>query len=98
MIGVLEAWKENLLMEQRVELIREWKEGENITALAEAYGVSRKTVYKWIARQSEEGRAGLEAHSCAPHNSPQQWGQEMIQRVRLAAVKFARHQAIRSVP
>jgi hypothetical protein len=32
-------WKENLLIEQRVELIREWKEGENITALAEAYGV-----------------------------------------------------------
>ena len=74
-------WKENLPMEQRVELIREWKEGENITALAEAYGVSRKTVYKWIARQSEEGTAGLEARSCAPHNSPQQWDQEMIQRV-----------------
>ena len=44
-------WKENLPMEQRVELIREWKEGENITALVEAYGVSRKTVYQWIARQ-----------------------------------------------
>lgn len=74
-------WKENLPMEQRVELVREWKEGENITALAEAYGVSRKTVYKWIARQSEEGTAGLEARSCAPHNSPQQWDEEMIQRV-----------------
>ena len=70
-------WKENLPMEQRVELIREWKEGENITALAEAYGVSRKTVYKWIARQSEEGTAGLEARSCAPHNNPQQWDEEM---------------------
>ncbi len=69
-------WKENLPMEQRVELIREWKEGENITALAEAYGVSRKTVYQWIARQTEEGTASLEARSCAPHKIPQQWDGE----------------------
>ena len=74
-------WQDHVPIEQRVELIREWKEGENITALAEAYGVSRKTVYKWIARQTEEGTAGLSARSCAPHHSPQQWDEEMIQRV-----------------
>lgn len=36
--------KEKLSMEQRVELIRKWKKGENITALAEACDVPRKTV------------------------------------------------------
>ena len=46
-------------MERRVELIREWKQGESITALAEAYGVARKTVYKWIERHASEGTAGL---------------------------------------
>lgn len=74
-------WEENIPMEQRVELIREWKQGENITALTGAYGVPRKMVYKWIARQSEEGTASLEARSCAPNNSQQRWDEEMIQRV-----------------
>src|ERR1035438_152974 len=31
-------WKEDGPMELRAELIREWKEGESVTALAEAYG------------------------------------------------------------
>jgi transposase InsO family protein len=34
--------------------------------LAERYGVSRKTAYKWIARYLSEGPAGLEARSSAP--------------------------------
>ena len=33
-------WKEVGPMEQRVEAVREWKDGESITALSEVYGVS----------------------------------------------------------
>ena len=55
-------------MERRVELIREWKDGESIVALAESYGVSRKTIYKWIDRQAAEGTAGLEDRSRAPQH------------------------------
>ena len=44
-------WKETCAMDQRVRLIGDWLEREfSITDLSELYGVSRPTVYKWIAR------------------------------------------------
>jgi transposase len=33
-------------MDLRVKLIQEYEDGESISALAEVYGVSRKTIYK----------------------------------------------------
>ena len=68
-------------MEQRVELIRQWKDGESIVCLADSYGVSRKTIYKWIGRYATEGMAGLEDRSRAPHRCPQQLSEETIARV-----------------
>lgn len=68
-------------MELRVELIREWKEGESITALAEAYGVARKTIYKWIERYASAGPAGLQDRSRAPHTSPQRLSADMIAHI-----------------
>jgi len=53
-------------MELRAELIREWKEGESVTALAEAYGVSRKTIYKWLGRHESEGTAGWQIAAARP--------------------------------
>ena len=44
-------------MEQRMAVIREWREGESIAFLADAHEVSRKTIYKWIGRYDEEGSA-----------------------------------------
>ena len=35
-------------MDLRVQLIEDYNEGESIAALAEVYGVARKTVYKWL--------------------------------------------------
>jgi putative transposase len=74
-------WKDDGPMEQRVELISQWKEGESIVSLADSYGVSRKTIYKWIERHAAEGAAGLEDRSRAPHRSPQQLSEETIRRV-----------------
>ena len=68
-------------MEQRIELIRLHNEGESIVSLAETYGVSRKTIYKWIERHAAEGAAGLEDRSRAPHSSPQQLSEETIARI-----------------
>jgi putative transposase len=68
-------------MERRVELIRQWKDGESIVSLAESYGVSRKTIYKWIDRHAAEGVAGLQDRSRAPHTSPQQLTAETIARI-----------------
>lgn len=48
-------------MEKRVEMLREdfviqaLKENQNITALCEEFGISRKTGYKWIKRYREDG-------------------------------------------
>jgi transposase InsO family protein len=68
-------------MERRVELIREWNDGESIVSLADSYGVSRKTIYKWIERHAAEGTAGLEDRSRAPHSSPQKLSEATIARV-----------------
>ena len=75
-------------MEQRIELIREWKQGESIAALGELYGVSRKTVYKWIERDAEEGSAGLTDRSRAPHTNPQRLSEEMVSSIVQARHKW----------
>jgi transposase-like protein len=53
-------------MDLRVQLIQDYNEGENIAALAGIYQVSRKTVYKWLARHDAEGAAGLADRSRVP--------------------------------
>jgi len=45
-------------MDQRVRLIQEEEQGESVVALSEHYGVSRKTLYKWLARDEEHDTAG----------------------------------------
>jgi putative transposase len=75
-------------MERRVELIREWNDGESIVSLAESYRVSRKTIYKWIDRHAAEGTAGLEDRSRAPHSSPQRLSEETIARVIAARQRW----------
>jgi transposase InsO family protein len=54
-----------LLVVQRVEL-----EGWTAAHAAEAAGVSRATVYKWLRRFREEGPAGLEDRSSSPRRCP----------------------------
>jgi Helix-turn-helix domain len=60
-------WKENRTMDLRVQLIQDYENGENISALAEVYEVSRKTIYKCLARHAGEGMAGLADRSRTPH-------------------------------
>ena len=52
--------------------------GESISALAESYGVSRKTIYKWLERHEEEGADGLTDRSRAPHHCPGKVSEETI--------------------
>jgi len=75
-------------MELRVELIRQWQQGESITVLAEVYGVARKTVYKWIERHSQEGMKGLSDRSRVPHSSPQKLTPEMVEHILEARLKW----------
>jgi transposase InsO family protein len=81
-------WKETRVMDLRVQLLQEYDEGETVSALAEAYGVSRKTVHKWINRREEEGVAGLQDRSRAPHTSPHQISREVIDEILVARRKW----------
>jgi transposase InsO family protein len=58
-------------MDQRIQLIGDWLKGEyNITELSEACEVSRKTIYKWLARYKAGGLAAFDERSCAPLTHP----------------------------
>jgi transposase InsO family protein len=46
--------------------------GQKVRDIAGQLGVSRTTVYKWIARYAVEGPAGLADRSSRPHRSPRQ--------------------------
>lgn len=56
-------------------------EGESISELARWYGVSRKSVYKWIERYERCGPGGLEDRSRAPHYCAHALSQPMEQRI-----------------
>ena len=59
------------------------EEKMEVTAIAKHFGVSRKTVYKWIKRFKEEGLEGLKDKSRRPHNSPKKipkkWENKIIE-------------------
>ncbi len=46
------------------------REGWTVAATAEAAGVSRETVYRWLRRWEAEGAGGLGDRSCRPARSP----------------------------
>jgi putative transposase len=74
------SWKATCPMEQRLKFIEDWKTHEvPIVRLCEAYGVSRKTGYKWIDRYELEGVAALSDRSRAPRTSPQATGGEVAE-------------------
>jgi transposase InsO family protein len=74
-------------MDQRVAFIAEWLRDEwTMTALAERYGISRKTAYKWVERYERDPEHGLAERSRAPH----QHGRAMSEDLRRAVVALRR--------
>ncbi len=75
-------WKETEAMNERMKMVAQYmSEGESISELARWYGVSRKTVYKWIERYERRGPRGLEELSRAPHHCAHALSQQMEQRI-----------------
>jgi transposase InsO family protein len=64
------------LLVQRVEIA-----GWPVAIAAEAMGVSRETVYRWLRRFQVEGRAGLVDRPSRPHRFPKQTPGEVEDRV-----------------
>lgn len=51
------------------------------TEAAAAFHVSPRTVWKWVRRYRDEGRAGLRDRSARPHGSPRQVGPTLARRI-----------------
>ena len=72
-------WKELCALDQKVQMIEDWLTREfSITEIAEMYGVSRKTVYKWVERFEAHGRDGMEEWCRAPYTHPNATAPELV--------------------
>ena len=78
-------WKETYAMKERLKLVSLYETGRyTVTELAQHFGVSRKTVHKWLERFAEDKDAWLVSfrsfpsgllrphHSTLDHLSPNQ--------------------------
>jgi putative transposase len=60
-------WRESCAMDERISFIDKHLSGDwTMTELCGAYGISRKTGYKWVERYRVGGRSGLSERSRAP--------------------------------
>ena len=75
-------------MDLRVQLIQDYDDGESISALAEIYGVARKTIYKWLERHDAAGVAGLADRSRAPQHSPHKLSEDIIAEIIAARQRW----------
>jgi putative transposase len=58
-------------MDERIRLIALWNEGQaSVTELSRAFGISRKTVYKWLQRYEARGAEGLADQPTVAHHHP----------------------------
>jgi len=75
-------WKEVSLMDQRRELmVLASQPGANRRELARRYGISPKTLYKWLQRYDGQGPDGLADQSRRPELSPARTDEDIEQRI-----------------
>lgn len=56
-----------LTFHSRYKLVQDYQAGRRVVDLADALGVSRKTIYAWLRRFTLEGVAGLHDRGSRPH-------------------------------
>jgi putative transposase len=64
---------------RRAFVVEHGREALSMAALCAAYGVSRKTGYKWLSRFRQDGFAGLSDRSHAPHEHGRATEPELIE-------------------
>jgi len=75
-------WKEAGPMLERTRFIEDYLTGFfTISELAVRYGVSRRTLHKWLARHDVDGSNGLADRSRAPQHSPQRTSADQCAQV-----------------
>lgn len=75
-------WKEIKPMNQKIQMIADWQtEVFTVTDLSQKYGISRKTVYKWVNRYDQIGVDGLKDLSRMPKFSPSKTSEDIIELI-----------------
>ena len=76
-------WLETDVQQQRIQfVVAARRPGANRAALCRAFGISRKTGYKWLAREATaHSVAVLADRSRCPHSSPTRTSASIIRRV-----------------
>ena len=75
-------WKETRVMDQKIQMIGDWLSGEySVSELSRVYGVSRRTLYKWIGRYENDPDAGLKERSRAPSEMPRATPAELVAEI-----------------
>ena len=75
-------WLETSLMDQRMQFIADvQRDLWPVTELAQRFGISRKTAYKWIERYEDAGPTGLTDRSRRPQHCPHETPQAVVEVV-----------------
>lgn len=74
-------WKERSVMSEREDMLARHRNGEPVARLARDYGVSRKTVQKWVGRAATGDPEALVDRSRRPQHSPRRTPDAMRERV-----------------
>lgn len=84
-------------MDERMLLVSEYLRGEKTMAsICEAYGVSRKTGYKWVQRYGQYGPEGLTDQSRAPQRHPNRLDAAIVEQL-IEARKARPHWGARKI-
>lgn len=65
----------------RALIVARIRQGQTASQVAEALGISRQTVQKWLGRERVEGVAGLDDRSTRPRRSPKRLAISRIERI-----------------
>lgn len=76
-------WLETDVRDQRIQFVMTVRRGDvTVTAACRAFGISRKTGYKWLGREATAGSvAALGDRSRKPHHSPTRTSDCITQRI-----------------
>lgn len=75
-------WKETDVRDERIRFVVQAEQGTEMAALCRAFGISRKTGYKWLRRYRQAGSLlGLEEVSRRPRHSPGRTASAVEQQV-----------------
>ncbi len=82
-------WRLTFPEDERVQFVVEAMHGPtSIAELCRAFGISRKTGYKWLARYTAEGPPGLVDRSRAPLHHPHAVSDEVVARIVALRKRF----------